>query len=536
MPTIFKGRERNVLPRWRDFRATVALGELEHSAIKSTVVSAPADLTVLHGDWLENRTLSFAGDLLSAAAFARDKSLAREAAEFVLSQPVAHDTEKPIVRLAMSALAPVSDALAIDVPLVPSSAAGDNIRAKRRQLSSFPQNGIGWVDLSLLFASRGLGEKAKRAMLVGLSLVPNDRFVLRSAARLFLHLGELDRAHELLKNSPMAKVDPWVSAAEIAIATALRKPAKSIDSALRLLGNQTFSDHDLSELASAVGVLEWADGSSRQAKKHLRASLIAPNENTLAQARFMASDANASAFHLPAFIDRIVVPRPYEASTWRAFFNQDWSLAAEHAQAWAKDQIFSTRPIQLAAHIFASHLGNYDQAIIMAKMGQTANPRDHGFRITSAFSFGSSGRTREAAEELGEIKGQMSAEIEVAKTANYGLIGFREGDVNRGRSYYQDAVSIAHTKTNKALVTTALLYWAREEILAGDRDLARNLLERAKESLKAAPQIENPILLKRFEALLESSPPEIERSRSTPELIAQFSPEEPRVIRLNWKK
>lgn len=534
MATILKKCERNVIPRWRDFRSTVGLGELQNPAEIRTTSHLIPDLTELYQDWRNNQSLAFAGDLLSAASMTGDKELAREAAEYVVSIEESLGDRHPLVALAHSALSSNASIMAIDMPLKSSSANADEIAKVRLRLASSPRNAIGWVDLSLLFVSRGLTEKARRTMLVALGLAPNNRFVLRSASRLFLHLGELDLAHELLKKSPLARVDPWVCAAEIAVATATKHIPRVVDSGIDMLRRKQFSDHDTSELSSALGMLDFVNGSARHARKHFRNSLLAPNENSLAQARWMAKDMGGLQFNLST--DDFHVPRPFEASAWQAFIQQDWTQAVHHAESWAKDESFSTRPVQLAAHIYASHLEDFDRAISFAKLGLIANPHEHGFRITAAFAYANSKRTQEAQEQLKEIKGAMSAEIEVARIANYGLIGFREHDIERGRSFYSHAVEVAYTKDNRTLTATALANWAREEILAGEIEFASALLLKAKQADKAAFSVENPILIEKVEKMLSRARnvarPDLPQGEK--ELLAMSNRESLNVVTLSW--
>jgi hypothetical protein len=500
MATILKNRDRNVIPRWRDFRSTVSLGELQHPAeVRKTPRLVP-DLKELYQDWRDNQSLAFAGDLLSAASMTADKYLAREAAEYVLSMEASLGKQHPLITLAHSALSSYSSITTTDMPLRFASTASDEIAALRLRLASSPRNAVGWVDLSLLFASRGLPEKARRSMSVGLGIAPNNRFVLRSAARLFLHLGELDLAHDVLKRSSLARVDPWVCAAEIAVATAIKRSPRVVDFGVDMLRRKQFSDHDTSELSSALGMLDFVNGSARNARKHFRNSLLAPNENSLAQARWMAKDMGGLQFSLST--DDFQVARPFEASTWQAFIRHDWAQAVYHAESWAKDESFSTRPVQLAAHIYASHIEDFDRAIMLAKSGLIANPHEHGFRITAAFAYANSNRMLEAQEQLKEIKGPMSAEIEVARIANYGLIGFRQNDTERGRHFYSHALEVANIKENRTLTATVLANWAREEILAGENERGSVLLVKAKEADKSAFSLENPLLIAKVENLL----------------------------------
>jgi hypothetical protein len=63
-------------------------------------------------------------------------------------------------------------------------------------------------------------------MMTALQLAPQNRHVLRSAARLFLHVGDPECAHDLVARNDATKNDPWLIAAEIAIAYLLIAPSR----------------------------------------------------------------------------------------------------------------------------------------------------------------------------------------------------------------------------------------------------------------------------------------------------------------------
>jgi len=73
-------------------------------------------------------------------------------------------------------------------------------RAKSLRLRSKEElhNPFVWVDLARAYENLGVREKAERMMRVALTLAPEDRFVLRSAARLYFHHDEFEQAHRVI--------------------------------------------------------------------------------------------------------------------------------------------------------------------------------------------------------------------------------------------------------------------------------------------------------------------------------------------------
>jgi uncharacterized protein HemY len=128
----------------------------------------------------------------------------------------------------------------------------------------------------------GLNDKASRAIAAALQLAPSNRFVLRSAARFFLHSGGKERALALLSNAPTIRHDPWILASEIAIADSLGKSSKHSRLAREKIG-MDIAPAELTELASALGSLEAESGNHRNARRFLRQALLGANENSVAQ-------------------------------------------------------------------------------------------------------------------------------------------------------------------------------------------------------------------------------------------------------------
>ena len=486
MSFIIEGMSRNVIPRWRDFATTLDLGELNTATSTREQVTQKLthSLVNLEEDWNQNRSLSFAGDLISAAIHSKSTALVLEAAEFVLDTQRESKPDDPLTKLALRALNETSVAAPNQVVQVldEDQHLASRIADYRRQLASWPRDAILWVDLALLYARKGILNKAEKAMTVALNLEPANRFVLRSAARFFIHLNELDRAHSLLRRSSTAKTDPWIVAAEIATATSIRRFSYSIDAGIRLLASSSFDPKDLSELATAVATLQLRDGSTSKAKKYARQGLIKPNENSLAQAKWLAQEIRG--LFIRTSVTDFHVQRSFEASAWEAYANGQWNTAVAEGVSWLRDQPFSSRPAIISTHMAGALLEDYDAAERLAKMGLTANPNDAKLRMLLAFMYGSTGRTKEAGEQLSIAKPTLSDLDQITYLGNLGLIAFRDLDVIKGRSLYSQAAELAKEKNESVYVAAALTYWAREEVQL-QTPLASSVLARASEATKS---------------------------------------------------
>ena len=429
--------------------------------------------------------------------------VALEAAEFVLGSG---DAASAMLRQMAASLLKNIDPKHLQTSISDVGSEPDTrelIRMYRSRLSENPRNAIGWVDLSLFYAIEGLTDKARRAMEVALALSPFNRFVLRSASRLFIHLDEPDRAHRILRNSPLSKIDPWITAAEIAVATTMHRSPFTIKTGLNLVSSGKFTPEDTTELSIAIGTQEFINGNNRLTRRHLRKSLERPNENSLAQAKWILQDLTG--IPIQVNIEDFHVLRPFEASAWEALSHAKWIDATSSAIKWMRDQPFSSRPVQLACFLTASVLEDYEASEKLAKLGQIANPSHHSFHIALAFAYGSTNRTTEALEELTKIKGPMASSIEVAILANRGLVAYRLGDIANGRQMYAEAVKRADQLSDTNSFAAALTYWGREEARAGG-ELAPMLLSRAREAVKNSSGVGAEFILSRIESRAKKGP------------------------------
>lgn len=84
----------------------------------------------------------------------------------------------------------------------------------------------------------------------------NNVYLKRAAARLFVHVDDIDFSLHLLRSTPSFKHDPWLLAAELATTSLTQGKSRFVDDAQRLLASEKFSDREKSELAAALGTVE----------------------------------------------------------------------------------------------------------------------------------------------------------------------------------------------------------------------------------------------------------------------------------------
>jgi tetratricopeptide (TPR) repeat protein len=498
MSAFLERRDRNVIPRWRDFRSTVQLGELDAGSPPKKL-ELSHDLSTVTADWQHNKTTSFAGDLISAALVSQNFSAAREAAEFVISlvEGVSPALRALASRVLEGNLTP--SIIAIDPINLRTDEApqpSPEIASTRKRLIEHPSDAILWIDLAYLYAIRGLTDKAERAVRIALNLAPTNRFVVRSAARFFIHKNRVDIAHDIIRNSPGYKNDPWLVAAEIAVALSADRAPRSAREGIVLIKSDNFSVHHLSELNSAIGTLEFHAGSSGKAKKLFKRSLLAPNDNSLAQAKWVSQVITG--IPVDVTVDSFQIARPFEAAAYEACEKTDWPGALRSALQWLSDQPFSSRPARLAAYLACNIFEDFKQSEQIAKFGLVTNPAEPGFHINLAYCYASTGRADEAVKELSLAKSCEGEEwVDAAIDANYGLLAFREGAPELARKFYEEAVAKADVIKDKNTKTAALIHWAAEEIGVKD-SMSERLLTEAREAGKNSSGFDIPFLLDRL--------------------------------------
>ena len=170
-------------------------------------------------------------------------------------------------------------------------------------------------------------------------LAPNNRYVLRSAARLHTHTGDPERANDILRHGKATNADPWLLATELSTANLAGKAQKHANVARKLLEARRHSPFELAELASSLATLDAHAADFKRARNFFRRSMAEPNENVVAQARWAATH---NIFELPE--GALNLPRVYEARAWQDFYNGDWSSALAAGEGWLNDQPFSVDP------------------------------------------------------------------------------------------------------------------------------------------------------------------------------------------------
>jgi tetratricopeptide (TPR) repeat protein len=438
-------------------------------------------------DWRREPSLSVAADVVSAAFSIGLLKEAREAADFVLADKDAPDTARQIALrcIAKSDTGPNPDFVRLySQPAFPTLRQA--IHNARTRLIAYPINPMLWTNLSLFYTTIGQPSRAERAMRIALELAPENRFVVRAACRLFLHIGDVEKAHCVLLGTSAVQHDPWVLAGEMAIADIRSRTSRFAKKATRMLETDSHSPFHLSELAATLATMEAREGNRKKAKKLCGQSLIDPAENAIAQVAWLSRRMGESLGSPPTTAQI----KSSEANAWVASALGEWETSLREAKQWHNEQPFSSRSAIFVAHIASMALEDFSEAEQILRQGLTSNQDDATLFNNLAFALIQQGQIDEAADFLEQgSRVKATSRQKVCLTATNGLLEFRSGRIVQGRMLYRLASNLALAQSLEELSCIAKAYHAIEEVRSGTTEAAA----RKSEALEAVKRLRDPL-------------------------------------------
>ncbi len=478
MANLFEHKDRRVIPNWRSFNKTTLLGELNsfQNNLNFTLPDTNIDEYII--DWRLNKTVIHAADLLSAAIVndKKNQDSVKDAANFILENKEKSTISQ--ISLANAILEKPEDfdlgAKFIDITLdslpsiIDTKIIVDKIKTAKQLIRNYPYNSILYVELSRYYSILGHKEQSIKAMRTALHFSSNNRFVLRCATRLFAHFHEetndyLLYIHNILRNSPLTSIDPWLTSAEISIATIRKVPSKFIKKGMELVNSGNISPFNFTELASSIGTIELLNGSYKKSKDYFSKALLNPNDNSLAQLEWASTKDSRIEINQTKFN----VEMNFEAQALDSSQNNDFSKALDYAAKWFMDMPFSKRPIMFGSNLASTILKDQKKAISFLETGLISHPNDPQIINNLAYSLSLENKPLEAFERLNQVKNEQDFDesTQVCLTATRGLAFMRNGQLDIGRALYIEAIEKTRQINNQELNWIAILNYAREEIL-----------------------------------------------------------------------
>ena len=492
--------DRRILPRWRDSKSAPTKADFASLKPPPEVGFDASSHIARHTEaFNDSPSIGSAAELVSSALLIGKPDLAIAAAKFILQL----DEKAPInlIGLANSVLGETQ------ANIVPRPSGKLKWVAQTRQMLRLqPENPVLWADMARHYASLGDKKQSMRCMTTALKLAPNHRWMLRTAARFFVHQEDPVAAHKLLANHPQTKSDPWLIAAELACAQVAAKAPKYWKQANSILRWETFPAVHISELATAIAMMELEVGERKKAKKFIQKALLVPTENTLAQIYWAKENRHLSQ---ELHIDQLVKSSTdaYEAE-YRLSMNRGNLLEAlKAARVWKVDEPFAARPCAEISFV-ASLMDDHDLVLEMAGNVKKIDGKiDHTFELNVIFSQLSSGKLNieQDAAEIERISNALLRMIEQESQpfhalANLGLLQYRYGNTELGRQFYKKAIEMA-TKCHQAdSAAMAAIFSAREALLSADPQAMADI-EEAKVLCTRAKSKPGEFYLRKLDAL-----------------------------------
>lgn len=469
-------RPRRVVPRWRSSRITATTAEAKSKSMPklSEETRQRVDMEVAQKvrEFEAVRSVPVAAELMFLASSTGDEAAAKEAASVIMANRDQIGSRQ-LVRSALQVL---------DAPSVESvqAASVDFVKHARSLLTIDYRNPVLLMDTARELTARRQDKAALRYVRAAAALAPNSRFITRSAARYYLHIGERETAHDLLRRSPLIASDPWVQASEIAVATVCGKTSTLARRVSRALTEARQVSGEVTELASAVGTVELLSGAEKKAKVLFKHALSYPNDNSLAQAEWAASRLNLIVDHRA-----LQTPMSFEANSHHAYRNQRLKEAIEFAVLWAEDEPFASRPMDTQCYLLNLE-GRYSEALEAAKVAHALDVGDLGSALNLMFSKVQVGDLTDAMDDF--LRLGKHADIKKYATqflANGGAIAYALGDFEHARQFYQRAIRAARTRGEPYSEALARAFFARIATQVGDPQAA----EIVQESADAVPRL-----------------------------------------------
>lgn len=462
MRGIIDDSNRQVVPRCLDYLTACSLG-LQRIIRKREKDLGKIDISSESiREWKESPDIDTAVDILAEAVIVKnfESGEALKAAKYILNY--APESSKLIRELANHFLEPKILDKIYSNPVEPIDVSYKNIGILKKSVRTYLLNPIAWSDLALCYATLGQNEKAQAAIRVAINLGKNNRFILRSAARCYMHMKDPEKAIAILRKSGLHLYDPWIASAEIAIAESSGIKSSIIAKAKQLVKDDNLTHFSRSELAAGISTLELKEGSEKRAKDFMRQALNEPTENTLAQAEWITTEMGIDIPKIAQLGSKI--PASYEMQARHQYQKKQFVESLKAAKKWGNFQQLSTRPIVVSTFIAAVCLDDNKEAIDIIEKLLPAQRNEPGIINNYAFSLIKIGKVEDAVKELKKIeKYELPDHQKLVNSATKGLVAFREGKFDEGRELYSKAVAGFERIKDPYSGAMAAYFWAVEE-------------------------------------------------------------------------
>jgi len=437
--------DRFVIPQWLGFRRASQLRE--HSAFRtdSSRSSQPhprSDAFTKSVDGFRAQPEPFiASELLGLAIVLGETEIAREVAQYVVTQPL----------LGSIAIAQANELLRPGASAQRPSKEEEQIAYLKRRLAQNPNDAIGWAERARLYTVLGQAEKAKASMLTALHLAPENRYIVRCAVRCFIHFDEWGAALNIAQRAFANNPDPLIFGPLISVATRIDKLPKRIkphlSEALRSGDRFLFS-----EVIGAFATLELVNGEDQKSRKLFKEAWTDPTRPVIGHSQWVLRE------RLPGLAgeQHIDFRQSFEALAWLRQITLDFRASYRAANEWALEEPYA-RGAYVLGSSSACLAGDFITAEQIAEAGLRGNPKDSILINNLGFAQLQNGRHKLAEETLEPLRRHLDEDEQIAPAATFGMLRIAQGKIDEGEALYTKAITRALASKNKPLALRALL-------------------------------------------------------------------------------
>lgn len=440
---------RQLLPRWVPFSQIQILNPTGFTRLNNNQLEKE-NYKDLENTWTNKKTVPLAIEIISSSHLLdiEDTVLYKEAIDFLFENHL--------------------DVIEINQYL-------SSILGKEKSTESSPQNNIqklkkivrfnntddsAWVDLAFFYSIQGQKKQAEKCINTALYLNPTSIFTIKGITKYLLLTGNIDEALWVLNKNDDYKSNPQIISTEISIAEAYNLKSKLLRKGHSIVKEGNITSFEKNELFATFATMEFNSGNSKMGQKLFSNSLIYPNENILAQARYLSSKFNKTINTAD-----INIPGTYERDSWIAYKNENFEDVLKYSIEWFYFQPFSVTPALMNSFINSMVFNNEKKSIEMTKKALRIAPNNFSLLNNQVVSLYRSNNLKEGDLKLKELEKCPISKEEDRKVllATEGLADYRNKRIVEGKEKYIDAINYFKRKNDIEKYCRAVYFLAYEK-------------------------------------------------------------------------
>lgn len=459
-------KRSRIIPRWLEYDAAAKMGELAipkknrfetNAATKESITSDLEEFTI-------HPTSFMACRLMGAGIIVGDFELSHDMAAYIQKHGGVDSLSASLADRILNEVSNVEPIKEVDVRIA-------NIR---KWTSQYHNDAIAWIELARAFTIKGLKEKAKKAVITAIQIAPYDRYIVRCAARFFLHISDYESAWHYVNRASKFRFDPWIRATEVNVANISERDVPNFK---RLIPNDLSHEQlfHFSELIESYAYLELEAGNDRKARKQMRIAWENPSENVITHAEWVIRNRLPG---LKASSIALKFSRSPEANTWQTYCELKENKAMEAAREWELQEPYSKYPFIVGTCIACNadkpHIG-----VEIAKRGLIIEPNNKIILNNLCYALLRSGDTVGAGEYIKRIYSKDGTISDLIALATKGLYEYKTNNIAKGREDYIETIQKLRQQGEPILQASALLNMAMAELDAStteSREFAKQAL------------------------------------------------------------